>query len=167
MTDLKIGDRVVVDVPPGRHFAGTIVGEGRQKLWWNVLKDGTKHLQGFSKSFCRPEPIVAVGSPPRPPQCDYVTLETRSMSEPIPADFQQVLDFLDSIEGAGYGGMSEFEIARQTMRNYLAGASATPTQIKAEYLRGECDSIHAIEMLQSHCGMSSREAEIEVYSWED
>jgi hypothetical protein len=62
MTDLKVGDRVVVDVPPSGHFTGVIVGEGRQKLWWNVLKDGTKHLQGFHKSFCRPEPTVAVGS---------------------------------------------------------------------------------------------------------
>lgn len=43
----------------------------------------------------------------------------------------------------------------------------TLAQIKAEYLRGECDTIHAIEMLEEHCGMSSRDAETEVYSWED
>jgi hypothetical protein len=30
--------------------------------------------------------------------------------------FAQVFDFLQSIEGAGYGGMAEFEIARETMR---------------------------------------------------
>jgi hypothetical protein len=61
MTDLKVGDRVVVDVPPSSHFTGAIVGEGRQKLWWNVLKDGKKHSQSFHKSFCRPEPAAAVG----------------------------------------------------------------------------------------------------------
>jgi len=43
----------------------------------------------------------------------------------------------------------------------------TAAQIKAEYLRGECDTIHAMEMLERHCGMSPREAEAEVYSWED
>lgn len=43
----------------------------------------------------------------------------------------------------------------------------TLEQIKAEYLRGECDQIHAIEMLEEHCGMSFREAETEVDSWED
>jgi hypothetical protein len=40
-------------------------------------------------------------------------------------------------------------------------------QIKSEYLRGECDSLYAIEMLQEHCSMTSREAETEVYSWEE
>jgi hypothetical protein len=29
----------------------------------------------------------------------------------------EVLDFLNSIEGAGYGGMSSFEIARQHVRH--------------------------------------------------
>ncbi len=43
----------------------------------------------------------------------------------------------------------------------------TKEQIKAEYLRGECDTIHAIEMLEKYCGMSSFEAEAEVYGWED
>jgi len=33
------------------------------------------------------------------------------------AAFKQVFDFLDSIEGAGYGGIAEFEIARETMRS--------------------------------------------------
>jgi hypothetical protein len=32
------------------------------------------------------------------------------------AQFVQVFNFLNSIEGAGYGGMAEFEIARETMR---------------------------------------------------
>lgn len=31
-------------------------------------------------------------------------------------DFAQVLKFLESIEGDGYGGMAEFETARETMR---------------------------------------------------
>lgn len=31
-------------------------------------------------------------------------------------DFEQVFGFLNSIEGAGYGGMAEYEIARETMR---------------------------------------------------
>ncbi len=30
-------------------------------------------------------------------------------------DFKQVFDFLNSIEGHGYGGMAEFEIARETV----------------------------------------------------
>ncbi len=38
--------------------------------------------------------------------------------------------------------------------------------IKAEYLRGEIFSIDAIEALQA-LGWSSRDAETEVYSWED
>jgi hypothetical protein len=43
----------------------------------------------------------------------------------------------------------------------------TVAQIKEEYLRGECSLIDAIEMLQRQCGMSSPEAEAEVYSWEE
>jgi hypothetical protein len=43
----------------------------------------------------------------------------------------------------------------------------TEQQIRSEYLCGECDLIHAIEMLQEYCGMSSREAEEIVYKWED
>lgn len=34
---------------------------------------------------------------------------------------KQVLDFLNSIEGAGYGGMAEFEIARMTMKDEVHG----------------------------------------------
>jgi hypothetical protein len=55
MSDLKKGDRVTVDVPPCRHFHGVITGEGRTGKWWLVLKDGTKHANGISKSFCHPE----------------------------------------------------------------------------------------------------------------
>jgi hypothetical protein len=33
------------------------------------------------------------------------------------SDLQQVLSFLESIEGAGYGGMAEFEIARSTVKD--------------------------------------------------
>jgi hypothetical protein len=38
-------------------------------------------------------------------------------------DMQQIYEFLNSIEGAGYGGMAEYEIAREAARS-LAGASA-------------------------------------------
>ncbi|MET4210524.1 hypothetical protein ABIB95_005357 [Bradyrhizobium sp. LA2.1] len=34
---------------------------------------------------------------------------------------RQVLHFLESIEGAGYGGMAEFEIARSTIRHETEG----------------------------------------------
>ena len=34
---------------------------------------------------------------------------------------RQVLRFLESIEGAGYGGMAEFEIARSTIRHEVEG----------------------------------------------
>lgn len=37
----------------------------------------------------------------------------------------EVLDFLNSIEGAGYGGMASFEIARAYVRD-MVGAAATP-----------------------------------------
>lgn len=40
-------------------------------------------------------------------------------------------------------------------------------EIEEEYLRGECDRIHAIEALEVECSMSSREAEALVGSWED
>lgn len=39
-------------------------------------------------------------------------------------DFKQVFDFLESIGGAGYGGMAEFEIARETMRRTSTVARA-------------------------------------------
>lgn len=32
---------------------------------------------------------------------------------------KQVLEFLDSIEGAGYGGMASYEIAKMTIRQTL------------------------------------------------
>ena len=63
MTDLKIGDRVHVEVPPRTKFSGVIVGEGREKLWWNVKKDGTKSSVAYHKSFCRPEAIDPVSTP--------------------------------------------------------------------------------------------------------
>jgi hypothetical protein len=56
VTDLKKGDRVIVDIPPRRAYSGVIIGEGRTGEWWMVLKDGRKHAQGISKSFCQPEP---------------------------------------------------------------------------------------------------------------
>jgi hypothetical protein len=102
MTDLKVGDRVVVDVPPSSHFTGTIVGEGRQKLWWNVLKDGTKHLQGFHKSFCRPEPTAAVSTQERPlnPMTRYSELYAaqRAENEKLQRDLtQQIESLMDQI----------------------------------------------------------------------
>jgi hypothetical protein len=62
--------------------------------------------------------------------------------------------------------MTSQQQADEALAAYRA-AKVALSQTRAEYLRGECDLIHAIEMLQSHCGMSSREAETEVYSWED
>jgi hypothetical protein len=59
MSGLQKGDRVTVSVPPRRHFNGVITGEGREKMWWLVLKDGTKHACGYAKSFCRPEQPTA------------------------------------------------------------------------------------------------------------
>lgn len=35
-------------------------------------------------------------------------------------DLLEVLDFLDSIDGAGYGGMASFEIARQHVRHAVS-----------------------------------------------
>jgi hypothetical protein len=66
-------------------------------------------------------------------------------------------------------GCKPHEIRRhiaEQLTNLSEGKIMTIEQIKAEYLRGECDSIHAIEMLQHHCGMSPREAEALVYSWD-
>ena len=55
MNDLKKGDRVTVRVDERPAFNGLITGEGRSGHWWMVLKDGTKHANGYSKSFCYPE----------------------------------------------------------------------------------------------------------------
>jgi len=55
MSDLKIGDRVIVEISPRKTFHGTIIGEGRTGEWWQVLKDERKHAQGISKAFCRHE----------------------------------------------------------------------------------------------------------------
>lgn len=38
-----------------------------------------------------------------------------------PKALVEVLDFLNSIEGAGYGGMASFEIARQHVREACCG----------------------------------------------
>lgn len=55
MTELKKGDRVTVKVNGHPAFNGVIAGEGRNGHWWRVLKDGTKHPNGYHKDFCRPE----------------------------------------------------------------------------------------------------------------
>jgi hypothetical protein len=39
------------------------------------------------------------------------------------ADLMQVLEFLESIEGHGYGGMASFEIARMTVREAISTVS--------------------------------------------
>jgi hypothetical protein len=57
MPHLKIGDRVTVKIGL-REFCGKIVGEGRQGLWWIVLKDGTKYGVAYHKDFCRHEPAL-------------------------------------------------------------------------------------------------------------
>jgi len=41
-------------------------------------------------------------------------------------DAKQILAFLDKIEGAGYGGMSDFEIARETVRHYIGTPEGSP-----------------------------------------
>jgi hypothetical protein len=66
VSDLKVGDRVHVEVPPRRKFSGVIVGEGREKFWWNVIKDGTKSSAAYHKSFCRPEADAAVSTTGEP-----------------------------------------------------------------------------------------------------
>jgi hypothetical protein len=38
---------------------------------------------------------------------------------------KEVLDFLNSIEGAGYGGMASFEIARNTIRDLVTNGEQT------------------------------------------
>lgn len=48
----------------------------------------------------------------------------------------EVLDFLNSIEGAGYGGMATFEIARENMRRAYRvslGKIAHPVKDDAEH----------------------------------
>jgi hypothetical protein len=42
------------------------------------------------------------------------------------SDMRQVLDFLNSIEGAGYGGMAAYEIARSTVKDSASPAPETP-----------------------------------------
>lgn len=53
MNDLKIGDRVVVQMN-NKILTGIISGEGRKGDWWNIVKDGTKYPQSYHKDFCRP-----------------------------------------------------------------------------------------------------------------
>jgi hypothetical protein len=43
----------------------------------------------------------------------------------------------------------------------------TKASIEQEYERGEIDYLAAIEALQEHCGISSREAESIVEQWQD
>jgi hypothetical protein len=53
------------------------------------------------------------------------------MNFPIPTTQQlgqYILDFLDHIEGAGYGGMAEYEIARSSARDLTAAAQSSPTR---------------------------------------
>ena len=50
---MKKGDRVIVKVPNKPTRTGTIIGEGRKKLWWNVRLDGHKIAQGFAKRYCQ------------------------------------------------------------------------------------------------------------------
>lgn len=45
--------------------------------------------------------------------------EQQDMSEDGDFRMQEVLNFLNSIEGAGYGGMATFEIARMNVRDAL------------------------------------------------
>jgi hypothetical protein len=46
-------------------------------------------------------------------------------------DMQQIYEFLNSIEGAGYGGMAEFEIAREAARSLAAvPAQGGTTELK-------------------------------------
>lgn len=55
MGDLKIGDRVTVTVNDRKPFHGVITGEGRDGLWWLIVKDGTKSPNGYHKDFCSPQ----------------------------------------------------------------------------------------------------------------
>lgn len=60
-------------------------------------------------------------------------LDATGFPYPAPSDeafkLQEVLDFLNSIEGAGYGGMASFEIARSSVRDLVGVAiSSTPRE---------------------------------------
>lgn len=57
------GDRVLVKIPyynndcsilKYEEIIGTIIGEGRDKKGWLVLKDGTKWVRRVHKRFCSP-----------------------------------------------------------------------------------------------------------------
>lgn len=56
--------------------------------------------------------------------------DTRS-SGGTTSDLEQVFEFLSSIEGAGYGGMAQFEIARETMRRFAVPQPANPARLAA------------------------------------
>jgi hypothetical protein len=45
-------------------------------------------------------------------------------------DARQVLKFLNSIEGSGYGGMSEFEIARQSVAKFIENGEKAMALLK-------------------------------------
>lgn len=53
---MKIGDRVITNFPDGRKpRVGTIKGEGRSGIWWNILFDGVnKSTSSIHKSFIIP-----------------------------------------------------------------------------------------------------------------
>lgn len=57
MAELKNGDRVTVKIPGKPTFNGLIVGEGRGREWWLIVKDGTKSKNGYAKGYCWPEVI--------------------------------------------------------------------------------------------------------------
>ena len=63
MVELKKFDRVTVKLDGRLSFNGTITGEGRTGEWWMILKDGTKHPNGYHKDFCQPEITEEVKSP--------------------------------------------------------------------------------------------------------
>lgn len=60
------------------------------------------------------------------------------MTHQSPSPATEVLDFLNSIEGAGYGGMASFEIARQHARDMASLQPATPT---GDYEHGYADGV--------------------------
>ena len=67
------------------------------------------------------------------------------MNFPTPTTQQlakYILDFLDHIEGDGYGGMAEFEIARSSARD-LAAAPVNPSN--------ELTALLEIEQISDYC----------------
>lgn len=52
--EFKKGDRVTVRVGVRQPFHGTVTGMSRNGAWVNVIKDGTKSVNGYALAFCRP-----------------------------------------------------------------------------------------------------------------